>query len=87
MMFIRNNDTKRCLAIIRIDPTDDSIAVGLRTLMTQEDETLAEEVTEYAGCGKLLCHTFYLISWVWEVFLVEAESHLKILVSMKMICH
>jgi hypothetical protein len=87
MMFIRNNDTKRCLAIFRIDPTDDSIAVGLRTLMTREDETPAEEIGQYAGLGRLLCHTFYLINWVWEIFLVEAESHLKILVSIKMASH
>jgi hypothetical protein len=80
LMLIRGSNNERCQAIYHLDPADSSTAEGLRVLLTRDDDAPAE-LKGYTGLDKLIFHTIYIVNWTWTVFLNEAGSHLKILVS------
>ena len=71
--------------MIQIDPIVDSIADGLTKLITRKQEMILGPAEEHAGLAQLLADTLSIRMFAWTAFLTEAESHLRGLVSFKLI--
>jgi hypothetical protein len=80
LILLKDTDGKHFRGLVQIDPLDDAIADGLKTLMTRDEEIPPGYAEEYAGLGQILSKTIYIVTYTWIVFLVEAEAHLQILV-------
>jgi hypothetical protein len=68
--------------LVHVDPLDDAVSEGLKTLMTRDEEIPPGEAERYAGLGQILSETIYIVTFTWGAFLNEAEAHLQILVSL-----
>jgi hypothetical protein len=69
-------------AYFQIDPVDDAIEDGLKTLMNIDRETDLRTGEEYVGAFGHLTNTFSIITYIWTAFLNEADTHLQLLVSL-----
>ncbi|KIW71461.1 hypothetical protein PV04_03626 [Phialophora macrospora] len=67
--------------LIQLDSNDQAIATALETLMVRDEETLTGHMEAVAGQGQILTELFHIISVTWNVFLAEAEAHLRYLSS------
>jgi hypothetical protein len=66
--------------LIQLDSNDHAIAKALETLMVRDEETLTGHMEAVAGQGHILTELFHIINATWDVFLAEAEAHLRCLV-------
>lgn len=86
LMLVRDKASGRSQAIYHFDSADNSVATGLKVLITRDDYAPAT-MDGYTGLDKLVGHTIYIVNWAWTVFLREAGAHLKIMVSMRIILY
>ncbi|KAF1841972.1 uncharacterized protein K460DRAFT_369988 [Cucurbitaria berberidis CBS 394.84] len=79
LIFLKDPDGKRFQGLVQVDPLDDAIADGLKTLMTRDEDIPPGDAEEYAGLGQILSETIYIVTYTWAAFLTEAEAHLQVL--------
>lgn len=79
-ILVRLREGRSFATLVEIDPIDHAFAKALQFLMIREDEQPFGGAENYAGLGRLLAHTFYMITFIWTSFLREAQKHLHILV-------
>lgn len=83
LIFIKDPVANKYRGIIQFDRADQALRDGMKILMTRDEETYAGGMENRAGMGQVFAEVLYIIQYTWEQFLLEAESHLQILVSAK----
>lgn len=79
LIFLKNERNEHFRGLIQIDPLDDAIADGLKTLITKAEEQPSVEAELYSGLGQVLSETIYIVTYNWTAFFTEAETHLQVL--------
>ncbi|KAI8937143.1 hypothetical protein NX059_006357 [Plenodomus lindquistii] len=79
LIFLKDENNYNFQGLIQIDPLDDAIADGLKTLMTRYEEQPPGEAESHAGLGQILSEVIYIVAYNWTAFFMEAEEHLQVL--------
>ena len=80
LIFMTDPSKKNFKGVVQLDRNDHAIAKALEILMTRDEETLPGDVEAVAGQGQILAELFHIVNVTWNVFLSEAEAHLRHLV-------
>ncbi|OCT54865.1 hypothetical protein CLCR_02911 [Cladophialophora carrionii] len=65
--------------LVLLDNKDQAIAKALEKLMMRDEATVTGGMGTVAGQGQILTGLFHIINVTWDVFLGEAEAHLRYL--------
>ncbi|KAH9871761.1 hypothetical protein J1614_006017 [Plenodomus biglobosus] len=79
LIFLKNERNENFRGLIQIDPLDDAIADGLKTLITKAEEQPSVEAELYSGLCQVLSETIYIVTYNWTAFFTEAETHIQVL--------
>ena len=86
LIFMTDTRKRNFKGLVHLDNTDQAVAKALETLMVRDEETLPGETEAIAGQGQILAELFHIVNVTWNVFLDEAEAHLRHLVSRPHLC-
>ncbi|ORX98756.1 hypothetical protein BCR34DRAFT_142988 [Clohesyomyces aquaticus] len=79
LMLFKSQDGPTVHGLIYLDSSDSAFADGIQVLLTRGDELPPTDAEEADGLGKIYSTVIYIITYNWDVFLTEAETHLKAL--------